>query len=309
MSIDRAVGGMQQYLLNLDTNETYNRLRFKASQWLHDRGILNDKRRKGIIRLNNALKSVISQQQNLFEGMNIRYFGPFDGNDVKEVVRILRQLKNMKGPKLLHLHTIKGKGYEPAEKSATVWHAPGKFDPETGERIIQDTSNQPPKYQDVFGQTLLELAKENPRIVGVTPAMPSGCSMNVLMKEMPDRAFDVGIAEGHAMTFSAGMAKDGLQPYCNIYSAFSQRAYDNIIHDTAILNLPVVLCLDRAGLVGEDGATHHGAFDLAFLRPIPNATIASPMDERELRSADVHCPVARERIFRHSLSERQRRTD
>lgn len=200
MSIDRAVGGMQQYLLNLDTNETYNRLRFKASQWLHDRGILNDKRRKGIIRLNNALKSVISQQQNLFEGMNIRYFGPFDGNDVKEVVRILRQLKNMKGPKLLHLHTIKGKGYEPAEKSATVWHAPGKFDPETGERIIQDTSNQPPKYQDVFGQTLLELAKENPRIVGVTPAMPSGCSMNVLMKEMPDRAFDVGIAEGHAMT-------------------------------------------------------------------------------------------------------------
>lgn len=283
MSIDRAVGGMQQYLLNLDTNETYNRLRFKASQWLHDRGILNDKRRKGIIRLNNALKSVISQQQNLFEGMNIRYFGPFDGNDVKEVVRILRQLKNMKGPKLLHLHTIKGKGYEPAEKSATVWHAPGKFDPETGERIIQDTSNQPPKYQDVFGQTLLELAKENPRIVGVTPAMPSGCSMNVLMKEMPDRAFDVGIAEGHAMTFSAGMAKDGLQPYCNIYSAFSQRAYDNIIHDTAILNLPVVLCLDRAGLVGEDGATHHGAFDLAFLRPIPNATIASPMDERELR--------------------------
>ena len=283
MSIDRAVGGMQQYLLNLDTNETYNRLRFKASQWLHDRGILNDKRRKGIIRLNNALKSVISQQQNLFEGMNIRYFGPFDGNDVKEVVRILRQLKNMKGPKLLHLHTIKGKGYEPAEKSATVWHAPGKFDPETGERIIQDTSNQPPKYQDVFGQTLLELAKENPRIVGVTPAMPSGCSMNVLMKEMPDRAFDVGIAEGHAMTFSAGMAKDGLQPYCNIYSAFSQRAYDNIIHDTAILNLPVVLCLDRAGLVGEDGATHHGAFDMAFLRPIPNATIASPMDERELR--------------------------
>lgn len=283
MSIDRAVGGMQQYLLNLDTNETYNRLRFKASQWLHDRGILNDKRRKGIIRLNNALKSVISQQQNLFEGMNIRYFGPFDGNDVREVVRILRQLKNMKGPKLLHLHTIKGKGYEPAEKSATVWHAPGKFDPETGERIIQDTSNQPPKYQDVFGQTLLELAKENPRIVGVTPAMPSGCSMNVLMKEMPDRAFDVGIAEGHAMTFSAGMAKDGLQPYCNIYSAFSQRAYDNIIHDTAILNLPVVLCLDRAGLVGEDGATHHGAFDMAFLRPIPNATIASPMDERELR--------------------------
>lgn len=283
MSIDRAVGGMQQYLLNLDTNETYNRIRFKASNWLHSKGILNEKRKKGILRLNNALKSALSQQQNLFEGMNIRYFGPFDGNDVREVVRILRQLKNMKGPKLLHLHTVKGKGYEPAEKSATVWHAPGKFDPETGERLVQDNSNKPPKYQDVFGHTLLELANMNERIVGVTPAMPSGCSMNIMMKEMADRTFDVGIAEGHAMTFSAGMAKDGLQPFCNIYSAFSQRAYDNIIHDTAILNLPVVLCLDRAGLVGEDGATHHGAFDMAFLRPIPNATISSPMDEHELR--------------------------
>ena len=215
--------------------------------------------------------------------MNIRYFGPFDGNNVEELVRILRQLKDMKGPKLLHLHTKKGKGYEPAEKSATVWHAPGKFDPETGERIVQDCSNEPPKFQDVFGKTLLELAKKNPRIVGVTPAMPTGCSMNIMMKAMPDRTFDVGIAEAHAVTFSAGMAKDGLQPFCNIYSAFSQRAYDSIIHDAAILNLPVVLCLDRAGLVGEDGATHHGAFDMAFLRPIPNLTIASPMDERELR--------------------------
>ena len=283
MSIDRAVGGMEQYLLKLDTNETYNRLRFKASQWLHDKGLLNDERRKGLLRFNNALKSALAHQQNMFEGMNIRYFGPFDGNNVEELVRILRQLKDMKGPKLLHLHTKKGKGYEPAEKSATVWHAPGKFDPETGERIVQDCSNEPPKFQDVFGKTLLELAKKNPRIVGVTPAMPTGCSMNIMMKAMPDRTFDVGIAEAHAVTFSAGMAKDGLQPVCNIYSAFSQRAYDSIIHDAAILNLPVVLCLDRAGLVGEDGATHHGAFDMAFLRPIPNLTIASPMDERELR--------------------------
>ena len=283
MSIDRAVGGMEQYLLKLATNETYNRLLFKASQWLHDKGLLNDERRKGLLRFNNALKSALAHQQNMFEGMNIRYFGPFDGNNVEELVRILRQLKDMKGPKLLHLHTKKGKGYEPAEKSATVWHAPGKFDPETGERIVQDCSNEPPKFQDVFGKTLLELAKKNPRIVGVTPAMPTGCSMNIMMKAMPDRTFDVGIAEAHAVTFSAGMAKDGLQPFCNIYSAFSQRAYDSIIHDAAILNLPVVLCLDRAGLVGEDGATHHGAFDMAFLRPIPNLTIASPMDERELR--------------------------
>ena len=283
MSIDRAVGGMEQYLLNLDTNETYNRLRFKASQWLHAKGLLNEDRRKGLLRLNNALKSALAHQQNIFEGMNIRYFGPFDGNDVGELVRILRQLKDMKGPKLLHLHTKKGKGYEPAEKSAVVWHAPGKFDPKTGKRIIHESHNEPPKFQDVFGNTLLELARKNPRIVGVTPAMPTGCSMNIMMKDMPERTFDVGIAEAHAVAFSAGMAKDGLQPFCNIYSAFSQRAYDSIIHDMAILNLPVVLCLDRAGLVGEDGATHHGAFDMAFLRPIPNLTISSPMDEHELR--------------------------
>lgn len=284
MSIDRAVGGMEKYLLNLDTNETYNKLRFKASQWLHSKGYLNDDRKKGIIRLNNALKSALSHQQNIFEGMNIRYFGPFDGHDVKEVVRLLQQLKKMKGPKLLHLHTTKGKGYEPAEKSATIWHAPGKFDPETGERLIADTSNKPPKYQDVFGNTLLELAQQNPKIVGVTPAMPTGCSMNIMMKAMPDRTFDVGIAEGHAVTFSGGMAKDGLVPFCNIYSSFAQRAYDNIIHDMALLNLPVVLCLDRAGLVGEDGPTHHGAFDMAALRPIPHLTIASPMNEHELRN-------------------------
>ena len=284
MSIDRAVGGMEKYLLQLDTNETYNKIRFKASQWLHSKGILNDNRKNGIIRLNNAFKSVLSHQQNIFEGMNIRYFGPFDGHDVKEVVRILKQLRSMKGPKLLHLHTTKGKGYEPAEKSATIWHAPGKFDPETGERIIADNSNKPPKFQDVFGKTLLELAEQNPKIVGVTPAMPTGCSMNIMMKAMPNRTFDVGIAEGHAVTFSGGMAKDGLIPFCNIYSSFAQRAYDNIIHDMALLNLPVVLCLDRAGLVGEDGPTHHGAFDLAALRPIPHLTIASPMDEHELRN-------------------------
>ena len=283
MSIDRAVGGMEKYLLQLDTTETYNRLRFKASSWLRSKGYLNDSRRKGLIRFNNALKSALSHQQNVFEGMNIRYFGPFDGHNVIEIVRVLQQLKDMKGPKLLHLHTIKGKGYKPAERQATVWHAPGKFNADTGERILQDNANQPAKFQDVFGHTLLELAQSNPRIVGVTPAMPTGCSMTIMQKEMPQRVFDVGIAEGHAVTFSGGMAKDGLQPFCNIYSAFAQRAYDNIIHDLALLRLPVVLCFDRAGLVGEDGPTHHGAFDMAALRPIPHLTIASPMDEHELR--------------------------
>lgn len=283
MSIDRSVGGMKQYLLNLSTNERYNRLRYRIARWLRSKGMLNDDRRKSIIRLSNALKSAISHQQNIFEGMNIRYFGPVDGHNVEELVRVLRQLKDMSGPKLLHVHTIKGHGYAPAEKAATIWHAPGKFDITTGERLKSESGKEPAKYQDVFGNTLLELARSNPRIVGVTPAMPTGCSMNIMMQEMPDRTFDVGIAEGHAVTFSAGMAKDGLQPFCNIYSAFAQRAYDNIIHDAAILNLPVVLCLDRAGLVGEDGATHHGAFDMASLRPIPNLTIASPYDEHELR--------------------------
>ena len=297
MSIDRAVGGMESYLLNLDTNATYNKLRFKASQWLHSKGYLNEERRKGIIRLNNAIKSALSHQQNIFEGMNIRYFGPFDGHDINNVVRILSQLKDMKGPKLLHLHTTKGKGYKPAEEAATIWHAPGKFNPATGERIVADTSNEPPKFQDVFGHTLLELAENNPRIVGVTPAMPTGCSMNIMMKEMPDRVFDVGIAEGHAVTFSGGMAKDGLQPFCNIYSAFAQRAYDNIIHDLAILNLPVVLCLDRAGIVGPDGPTHHGVFDMAAMRPIPNLTIASPMDEHELRRLMFTAPLPNKGTF------------
>ena len=283
MSIDRSVGGMKQYLLNLSTNETYNAIKFKTARWFNRHGMLNDDRKKGLIRLTNAMKSAISHQQNIFDGMNIQYFGPFDGHNVKELVRILSQLKNMTGPKLLHLHTKKGHGYAPAEKDVTVWHAPGKFNPDTGERLVDNDPTKPQKYQDVFGHTLLELAKQNPKIVGVTPAMPSGCSMNIMMKEMPERTFDVGIAEGHAVTFSGGMAKDGLLPFCNIYSAFAQRAFDNIIHDVALLNLNVVFCFDRAGLVGEDGPTHHGAFDLTSLRPIPNLTICSPMDEHELR--------------------------
>lgn len=283
MAIDRSVGGMKEYLLNLTTSNRYNRIRFKLSQMFFKWGILNEQRRKSLIRFNNSLKSMLAQQQNIFEGMNIRYFGPIDGHDVKNLARVLKDIKDMKGPKLLHLHTIKGKGFEPAEKQATIWHAPGKFDKQTGERIIANTNGLPPLFQDVFGNTLLELAKQNNKIMGVTPAMPSGCSMNILMKEMPDRAFDVGIAEGHAVTFSGGMAKDGLLPFCNIYSSFMQRAYDNLIHDVALLKLNVVLCLDRAGLVGEDGPTHHGAFDLAYLRPIPNLTITSPYDEHELR--------------------------
>ncbi len=283
MSIDRSVGGMKDYLLHLNTNKNYNRLRFKASNWLYSKGILDDKRRKSLIRFNNAVKSLISQQQNVFEGFDIRYFGPYDGHDVIEVVRVLQEIKNMTGPKLLHLHTIKGKGYEPAEKDPTTFHAPGLFDPDTGKRISTAHENMPPKFQDVFGETLVELARQNKKIVGITPAMPTGCSMNILMHTMPERAFDVGIAEGHSVTFSAGLAKEGMQPFCNIYSSFAQRAYDNIIHDVAIQKLPVVICLDRAGLVGEDGPTHHGAFDLAYLRPIPNLTVAAPMDEHELR--------------------------
>ncbi len=283
MSIDRSVGGMKQYLLHLHTSGFYNGLRFKASEWLSRHGLLGDDQRGRILRFNNAIKSLLQGQQNVFEGMNIRYFGPVDGNDVNGLVRTLNDIKEMKGPKLLHIHTTKGKGFGPAEQAASGWHAPGKVDPEHGGRLGDEAQGQPRRFQDVFGQTLLELARMNPKIIGVTPAMATGCSMNLLMEALPDRAFDVGIAEGHAVTFSAGMAKDGLIPFCNIYSAFAQRAYDNIIHDVAILDLPVVLCLDRAGLVGEDGPTHHGAFDLAALRPIPNVTIASPYDEHELR--------------------------
>lgn len=283
MSIDRSVGGMKQYLFNLNTSNRYNQLRFKLEKLLFKIGILNEERRKALIRFTNSLKSMAAQQQNIFEGMNIRYFGPINGHNVKNLARVLRDIKDLEGPKILHLHTVKGKGYGPAEKDPGTWHAPGRFNPETGERYTTDDAGLPPLYQEVFGETLVELARQNPRIVGVTPAMPTGCSMNKLMEAMPDRAFDVGIAEGHAATFSGGMAKEGLQPFCNIYSSFMQRAYDNVIHDIALLRLPVVLCLDRAGLVGEDGPTHHGVFDLAYFRPIPNLTIASPMNEHELR--------------------------
>lgn len=283
MSIDRAVGGMNSYLHQLHTSGTYNRFRNRAAHKLADWGWLTDKGKKRIIRLNNSIKSFIHNQHNMFEGIDIRYFGPQDGHDVISLVHTLRSLKELTGPRLLHIHTEKGHGYQPAVEDPTTFHAPGKFDPETGERICNDTPGTPPRYQDVFGETLLEMARQNERIVGVTPAMPTGCSMNIMMREMPDRCFDVGIAEGHAVTFSAGMAKDGLIPVCNIYSSFAQRAYDNIIHDVAINPLHVVMCLDRAGIVGEDGPTHHGVFDLPSLRAIPNLTIASPMNEAELR--------------------------
>jgi 1-deoxy-D-xylulose-5-phosphate synthase len=283
MSIDRAVGGMKHYLMQLQTSGLYNRIRFKIAQKMMDWGWLDEKRRRSILRFNNSLKSLLTNQQNVFEGMNIRYFGPTDGHDVIALVKALQEIKDMKGPKLLHLHTVKGRGFKAAEKNPTVWHAPGLFDAEDGERLKENTEGKPPRFQDVFGETLLELAQQNPKIVGVTPAMPTGCSMNIMMKAMPERTFDVGIAEGHAVTFSAGMAKEGLMPFCNIYSSFAQRAYDNIIHDAALLNLDLVICLDRAGIVGEDGPTHHGAFDLASLRAVPNVTIASPYDEHELR--------------------------
>lgn len=283
MAIDRSVGGMKQYLLNLHTSEGYNRFRNVMSRQMSKWGFLTNERRKAIIRFNNSVKSLLMQQQNIFEGMNIRYFGPIDGHDTVSMIKVLNEIKDMSGPKLLHIHTVKGKGYKPAEECATEWHAPGKFDKATGERIKPCAEGMPPLFQEVFGNTLLELAQSNKKIVGVTPAMPSGCSMNIMMKEMPNRVFDVGIAEGHAVTFSAGMAKDGLIPFCNIYSTFMQRAYDNVIHDVAIQKLNVVMCLDRAGLVGEDGATHHGIFDIAYMRIIPNLTIAAPMDEHELR--------------------------
>ena len=283
MAIDRSVGGMKQYLLNLHTSEGYNRFRNAMSKQMMKWGLLTDERKNAIIRFNNSLKSLLMQQQNIFEGMNIRYFGPIDGHDTLSLIKVMNEIKDMNGPKILHIHTTKGKGYKPAEECATEWHAPGRFDKETGIRIKPAAEGMPPLFQEVFGNTLLELAQANSRIVGVTPAMPSGCSMNIMMREMPERVFDVGIAEGHAVTFSAGMAKDGLMPFCNIYSTFMQRAYDNVIHDVAIQKLNVVMCLDRAGLVGEDGATHHGMFDIAYMRIIPNLTVAVPMDEHELR--------------------------
>ena len=284
IAIDRTVGGLKEYLIRMNTNAGYNKLRYSLWNFAKTLGVLDEKHKNKILRFNNSLKSMLSNQQNIFEGMNIRYFGPINGHDVNNLVRVLGELKNHKGPKLLHIHTVKGKGYEFAEQAATVWHAPGLFDKDTGERKVCNEEGQPPLYQDVFGKTLLDLARKNDKIIGITPAMATGCSMNILMREMPHRAFDVGIAEGHAVTFSGGLAKEGMLPFCNIYSSFAQRAYDNIIHDVAIARLNVVLCLDRAGLVGEDGPTHHGAFDIASLRCIPNLTISSPYDEHELRN-------------------------
>lgn len=283
MAIDPAVGGVSDYLLKLTSSPRYNRIREGLYNRAVNAGIIADDKKGKFTRLTNSVKSLLSSQQNMFEGLNIRYFGPSDGHNVVELVSLLEDLKRIKGPKLLHLITKKGKGFKPAEEAATEWHAPGKFDVETGEKIKVIQTDQPPLFQDVFGHTLLELARENDKIVGVTPAMPTGCSMTFMMHEMPNRTFDVGIAEGHAVTFSAGMAKAGMMPFCNIYSSFMQRGYDNVIHDVAIQNLNMVICLDRAGLVGADGATHHGAFDIAAFRVVPNLTIASPINESQLR--------------------------
>jgi len=285
MAIDPVQGGFTQYLVDITTSRTYNKIRFKAYKFLNKFHVLTDDNKKRITQFNNSVKATLTRQNNIFEGLNIRYFGPVDGHDVDGLIRIMSEIKKFNGPKVLHVITKKGKGYEPAEKSATVWHAPGKFDVETGERnTIKTLVSTPPLFQEVFGETLLELALENEKIVAVTPAMPSGCSMVIMQKELPKRVFDVGIAEGHAVTFSAGMAKEGMIPFCNIYSSFMQRAYDNLIHDVAIQELNVVLCLDRAGIVGSDGATHHGLFDLAYMRCIPHLTIAAPRNEIELRN-------------------------
>ena len=286
MAIDPIKGGFNQYLVDITTSRTYNKIRNRLYTVLHKAGLINEDRRKRILRFNNSIKAKMSSSHpNIFEGLNIRYFGPVDGHDVNTLVRVLSEIKNYKGPKVLHIITKKGKGYKPAEDAATIWHAPGKFDVSTGIRYASDQNvPSPPLFQDVFGKTLLELARNNKNIVGITPAMPTGCSMCIMQKELPERVFDVGIAEGHAVTFSAGLAKEGLLPFCNIYSSFMQRAYDNIIHDVALQNLHVVLCIDRAGIVGADGATHQGQFDLAYLRPIPNLTIAAPRNEMELRN-------------------------
>ena len=286
MAIDPISGGFTQYLVDITTSRAYNKIRYKAYNLFRKAKLVDEEKKNRLIRFNNSLKTVFTQKEhNIFEGLNIRYFGPVDGHDVNNLVRILSEIKNFKGPKVLHLITTKGKGYEPAEKSATLWHAPGKFDPETGERLVCNHNNtEPPLFQDVFGKTLLELAKQNEKIVGITPAMPSGCSMLIMQRRFPARVFDVGIAEGHAVTFSAGLAKEGMVPFCNIYSSFMQRAYDNLIHDVALQKLPVILCIDRAGIVGSDGATHQGQFDLAYMRCIPNLTIAAPRNEMELRN-------------------------
>jgi 1-deoxy-D-xylulose-5-phosphate synthase len=284
-AIDPVVGGLSDYLVHITTSQLYNKFRYKGYRLLRKLHLIEDEKKSRIIKANNSVKSFFAKEHNIFEGLHIRYFGPVDGHDIKQLLRIFNTIKDFQGPKVLHIKTVKGKGFQPAEKCSTEWHAPGVFDKETGKRtdLIKNIIT-PPLFQDVFGATLLELAEKNNKIVGITPAMITGCSMNIMNDVMPDRVFDVGIAEGHSVTFSAGMAKEGLMPFCNIYSSFSQRAYDNIIHDVAIQKLNMVICLDRAGLVGPDGPTHHGAFDMAFLRPIPNLTIASPLNETELRN-------------------------
>lgn len=284
MSIDRNVGSLHSYLAHITTSKSYNNFRFKTYNALKRMHLVSDRQRGPIMRFNNSLKSLLSNEQNIFEGLNIRYFGPIDGHDVLRLVRVLSDIKDMKGPRLLHLRTVKGKGYEPAEKNPSLWHAPGRFDPTTGEVVKSPSLKKLPKYQDVFGNTLLDLAKLDSRVVGVTAAMSSGTSMNIMQRELPSRVFDVGISEGHAVTFAGGMATDGLRPYVAIYSTFLQRAYDNIINDVAIQGLPVTFCIDRAGLVGEDGVTHHGVFDMAYLRPIPGLTVASPRNATILRN-------------------------
>ena len=284
MAIDQNVGAIGEYMSHLNTSRRYNNFKFKVYRFCLRHKIINEKSRGLILRFSNSLKALLTNQQNLFEGLNIRYFGPFDGHDVKKLVSIFTELKNLKGPRIIHLRTRKGKGYAPAEADPTTWHAPGRFDIATGKILGGSGSSNIQKYQDVFGKTLVELAKTDGKIVGITAAMPTGCSMTFMQEAFPKRAFDVGIAEEHAVTFSAGLAKDGMKPYCCIYSSFLQRAYDEIIHDVALQNLPVTFCIDRAGIVGEDGATHHGAFDLAYLNCIPNMTISSPYDEHMLRN-------------------------
>lgn len=297
MAIDNNVGGLSQYLVDITTSQAYNKMRYDVYKGLRKIKLIDDSRRENILRFNNSLKALLTQQHNLFEGFSIRYFGPVDGHNVGYLVKLLNDIKDMQGPKLLHIKTVKGKGFKPAEQSATEWHAPGRFNKETGERIIVRKLNEPQRYQDVFGHTLVELAEKDERIVGITPAMPTGCSMTYMMKAFPKRAYDVGIAEGHAVTFSAGLAKEGMIPFCNIYSSFMQRAYDMIIHDVALQKLHMVICLDRAGLVGEDGATHHGVFDLSYLRPIPNLIIASPLNEWDLRNLMYTAYSAKEGTF------------
>jgi 1-deoxy-D-xylulose-5-phosphate synthase len=297
-AIDKNIGGVSRYLSKISTSKHYNALRWQLYLLLKKLGLMNDARKNKILRFSNSIKGLLSHQRNFFEGMDIRYFGPVDGHNVNNLVRVLRTLKDMKGPKILHVCTTKGKGFPAAEKDATKYHAPGRFNKQTGECKTSDKiENQPLRFQDIFGYTLIELAEKNNKIVAITPAMPTGCGLTEMSYRFPDRVFDVGIAEGHAVTFSAGLAKEGMIPYCNIYSSFAQRAYDNIIHDVAILKLPVVLCLDRAGLVGEDGSTHQGAFDLAYLRCIPNLTIASPLDEHEFRNMMYTAQLLGDRPF------------